>query len=539
LSATWRPRAGFLYGAAVVALLIANSYAASAANRHAAMVIDANTGNVLYAKHANARRYPASLTKIMTLYLALEQIDSGRLKFSSMIPISKRAHRAPPSKIGLKPGSKIALRDAIKLLITKSANDVAVAVAERIGGSERGFARMMTKRARQIGMRSTVFKNASGLPNSRQHTTAQDMLTLALRIKDDFPHHYHLFSLKSFKYRGKVYRSHNKLMRKFPGMDGMKTGYTRASGFNLVASVRTGKKHLVAAVFGGKTAKARNSHMRLILYRALKKASTRVTRSKRPRLILKKRQFAKEPGEPWRAKTKKTRVTKVKPPRKPKPAPARKKPAPAPKPAVKKQVRKQPPPQPPKLDLQALRTAMATEESDRAAASPASIEEIIGDANAARVETSPSSKAEPTVRLKRLRDEPQPAQQVSVAPPKPLRAGTQTTASLPEPKARNHANSKQTASASPQRLAATPSDAGYEIQIGAYATAKEAENRLTGAMNRAAGLLNGRTPVTQPVQKGPHQIYRARFTRFDEKSANNACRQLRRMSIDCFVMRSE
>ena len=253
--------------------------------RHAAMVIDANSGKVLHDANADEPRHPASLTKLMTIYLAFEALQQGSLQLNTVLTVSEAAASVAPSKLELKPGDSIELADAIKALVTKSANDMAVAIAEKISGDERSFAGLMTKRARQIGMHSTTFRNASGLPDSEQITTARDMLTLALRIYDDFPDKARVFSLREFTYEGKTFRTHNTLMKSFPGMDGMKTGYTSKSGFNLVASVRRDGKNLVAAVFGGATASSRNAHMRQILTKALDDASTEKTRIAKPQLI--------------------------------------------------------------------------------------------------------------------------------------------------------------------------------------------------------------------------------------------------------------
>ncbi|MCB1527600.1 MAG: D-alanyl-D-alanine carboxypeptidase, partial [Hyphomicrobiaceae bacterium] len=263
---------------AAVTLLFIAPQSACAETKHAAMVIDANTGKVLYKSHADEPRYPASLTKMMTLYMTFELVERKRLKYSDRITISAQAAAQPPSKLDLKPGETITVRNAVLALVTKSANDIAVALAEHIGGSETNFARLMTQKARAMGMTKTTFRNASGLPNASQLTTARDMLTLALRLQDDFPEHYKLFRTRSFTFEGKEYRNHNTLLRSFAGTDGIKTGYIRASGFNLVSSVRRGDKHLVAAVFGGKTARRRNATMRAILTNALSKASNRKTR---------------------------------------------------------------------------------------------------------------------------------------------------------------------------------------------------------------------------------------------------------------------
>ena len=241
-------------------------------------IIDRNTGKTLHAKNADALRYPASLTKMMTLYVVFDLIESGRLTYKTTLRVSKNAAAQQPSKLGLKPGTKISVRTAIRALVTKSANDVAVTVAENLAGTEAKFANIMTWKARQIGMKNTVFKNASGLPNRKQLTTARDMAILGERLMSDFPKHYRFFRTKSFAYKGRSYRNHNSLLHNYSGTDGIKTGYTRASGFNLVASVKRGKKHLIGVVLGGKSTRRRNVSMRSILTRAFKKASSKRTR---------------------------------------------------------------------------------------------------------------------------------------------------------------------------------------------------------------------------------------------------------------------
>ena len=244
-------------------------------------IIDRNTGKTLHAKNADALRYPASLTKMMTLYVVFDLIESGRLTYKTTLRVTKNAAAQQPSKLGLKPGAKISVRTAIRALVTKSANDVAVTVAENIAGTEAKFANIMTWKARQIGMKNTVFKNASGLPNRKQLTTARDMAILGERLMSDFPKHYRFFRTQSFAYKGRSYRNHNSLLHNYSGTDGIKTGYTRASGFNLVASVKRGRKHLIGVVLGGKSTRRRNASMRSILTRAFKKASSKRTRRAR------------------------------------------------------------------------------------------------------------------------------------------------------------------------------------------------------------------------------------------------------------------
>jgi D-alanyl-D-alanine carboxypeptidase len=245
---------------------------ARAAPRYAALAVDAHTGKVLFARNADAHRYPASLTKIMTLYMLFGLMAKGKINHDTAFVVTPNAAGQAPSKVGFKPGQTIRAIDAIHILVTKSANDVAVVVAENVGGTEANFARMMTQKAREIGMTRTTFKNASGLPNPGQKTTARDMITLSLRLMRDYPQYYSVFKTKYFKYRGRRYRNHNRLLFSHKGTDGIKTGYIRASGFNLVSSVRQGNKHVVAVVFGGKSGKSRNAHMRKILNRTMRTA---------------------------------------------------------------------------------------------------------------------------------------------------------------------------------------------------------------------------------------------------------------------------
>jgi D-alanyl-D-alanine carboxypeptidase len=212
-------------------------------------------------------------------------IEQGKLSYHSKIKFSATAVTAAPSKLDLAEGEEITLLDAVKILITKSANDVAIAVAEHIAGSEERFAGLMTRKARQLGMTATVFRNASGLPDEAQVTTARDMVTLALRLQDDFPRHYTLFATRTATYKDETFRNHNTMLLHYEGTDGIKTGYTRASGFNLVASVRRGKKHVIGAVFGGASAASRNTAMRTFLNMGLVKASTEVTRRPASALI--------------------------------------------------------------------------------------------------------------------------------------------------------------------------------------------------------------------------------------------------------------
>ncbi len=266
---------------AISVVATANPDPASARSKYASIVVDGHTGRTVFSRNADSHRYPASLTKIMTLYIVFEELAAGRLKKWSKLRVSKRAAGMPPSKIGVKRGQTIRVSDAIKALVTKSANDVAVVVAENISGSEHKFAQRMTRTAKRLGMKRTRFRNASGLPNRGQVTTARDMARLGIRIQRDFPQYYGYFNTRAFKYRGRTYRSHNRLLGRYKGTDGIKTGYTRASGYNLTSSVRRGGKHLVAVVMGGKSGRSRDRHMRKLLTKNFPRVAARRNKPKK------------------------------------------------------------------------------------------------------------------------------------------------------------------------------------------------------------------------------------------------------------------
>ena len=397
---------------------------AQATGRHAVLVIDANTGRILHERSADELRYPASLVKLMTLYLIFEMIEAGRLTYHTRIRFSANAAATPPSRLDVEEGTEIELIDAIKALITKSANDVAVAVAEHIAGSEERFAQLLTRKARQLGMKATQFRNASGLPDEEQVTTARDMITLALRLQDDFPKHYPLFATRTFTWGGDTFRNHNTLLFRYPGLDGMKTGYTRASGFNLVASMRRGRKHVVAAYFGGRTGALRNAAVRTHIEAALPKAAEEKTRRPAPLM-------AEAKGAP--------------------------------------DIGTVPPPQP---------------------------------------ATRKTAGAEVEV----LRVRPVPA-----AAPPPPKAG-----------------------AAPGGKSAPGPDGAFHVQIGAFKSQGEAERQLASVRQRAGSLLAERAGLTTEVRLGEKVFYRARYAGFDAQAAAAlVCDELKRLSVDCLVMKAE
>jgi len=452
----WR-RLGIAAVAVTVAFnaLVAPAYAA-VNGRHAVLIVDANTGRVIYQSSADEHRFPASLAKLMTLYLVFEQIEQGRLSYSTRIRFSAHAVAAQPSKLDVEEGTEITLLDAIKALITKSCNDVAVAIAEHIAGSETRFARMMTQKARQLGMSATTFENASGLPDPGQVTTARDMVTLALRLQDNFPRHYPLFATRTFTYNGETFRNHNTMLFSYEGSDGLKTGYTRASGFNLVASVRRGRKHVVGAVFGGETASQRNAAMRSYLNIGLAKASEEKTRRPAPMLIAR----AKQP-----------------------PAIVA---APAPQPAVRP-AREAPPPV---VEMARVRPVL-----------------MPGAPHLLRHPVVPPAADSIEALLARAEHTQAPQQSLTTGSA-PARPGAPT--------------------------------GGFHIQIGAFQSETEAERQLASIRQRAGSLLSDRSAVTSAVRQGDKVYYRARYAGFDAlPTAAGACAALKRLSIDCLVMKAE
>ncbi len=496
-------------GAAVISIatMIPSAFADPKA---ASMVVDANSGAVLHNRAGDEKVYPASLTKMMTIYMAFELIELGRLSYDSKIKMTQEGADAAPSKLDLDPGEELTVLNAIKALVTKSANDVAIALAMHIGGTEANFARLMTSKARDLGMSNTTFRNASGLPDPEQTTTARDMITLGLRLQDDFPRHYRLFSTRSFTYGGKNYRNHNTLLARYGGTDGIKTGYTRASGFNLVTSVRRDGKHLVAAVFGGDTARERNAKMQSLLNAAFAKASTKVTR--RPALV------ARAP-QPARAARPPVQVADAAAPAPPPPAAA-----------------------PPSARERDTAIAVARVRPVRIGSDPraARLERIELAPTAPRPEfaVAGAGGSMPPGRA------PNPASQTfprfvpetGALQPSTLQAQAAQLEAGNEPPA-----PRPLAALAPEkpRAAVARSRGPFEIQIGAFGDSAEAERRMAAARERAGGMLDPYRGVAMPVQSGAGKLYRARFRGFDATAANDTCSRLRSLKIDCFVIKTQ
>lgn len=449
-----------------------------------AIVVDADTGKVLYASKADKQAYPASLTKIMTLYMVFDALDRGRIRLTTRIPVSRNASKQKPSKLYLRAGDRISVRDAIFALITKSANDVATAVAEYLGGTEQKFARMMTRKARAFGMSRTVFRNASGLPDPGQKSTARDMSRLARIMLRDFPGYYDYFATKTWKYRGKRYKNHNKMLQSYRGTDGIKTGYTRASGFNLVASVKRGGRRLIGVVFGGKSGDSRNTRMMGILNKSFRRLPPlEVAKVMPPRA---KPQFLADRGRSGGL-----RVARLDPSLDRGPA-GRASPSALPRPPLPNPRRLAAPARP------AVRQILATQ--------PTFI--------MARPAARPASALAPTR-----------VAATAAVPRLPASARTVSLSTTPAPRA--------IPAPQPGRPRDRSSRQAWSIQVGAFSRYAPAHRAITSATRQIPGLLMSTKVAIIPVEKNQATLYRARMIGLSEAGARTACSKLRNQNMPC------
>jgi D-alanyl-D-alanine carboxypeptidase len=468
---------------------------------HASIVIDVNTGRVLQASNADSPRFPASITKVMTLYMLFEQLERGKFKLDSELPVSAFAARQAPSKIGFDPGETIAVEDAILALVTKSANDVAVVVAEAIGGDQDTFAEMMTRKARAIGMRSTTFKNASGLPNPEQVTTARDLTVLGRAIHDRFPRYWRYFQSRNFQYAGRNYRNHNRLLGRVDGVDGIKTGYTRASGFNLLTSAKSGNRHLMAVVLGGRSGRVRDAQMASLVDDHLPRA---FAGARQTPVFAEGR--SEEPVVTAQIPDNRAARAEVRP------APQRVAEVPKVEAAKVEAARVEP------AKVEPARSESARAETTRI--EPARLVAAVPN----RVPSTPAAVAsfapqpQPTAPQLKWTTGAQPVAAARTAP------GRQAAAVQPEPET----------TASTQRTART----GFVIQLGAADDEKKARAILDTARTKNRNVLNDAQAFTEKVQKGDATLWRARFAGFDDnKEASSACSALKRSGFACFVQR--
>ncbi len=527
---------------------------APAQAKYASIVIDAESGEVLYAKNSNTRNHPASLVKMMTLYMVFDALEKRKLKLNQGLRVSRRAAGMPPSKLGLRRGQTIRVKEAILALVTKSANDVAVVVAEAIGGTESQFAQKMTKKARQLGMKRTTFRNASGLPNRRQLSTARDMATLAKALIRDFPQYYHYFGTKKFKFRGRTYRNHNKLLRTYAGADGIKTGYIRASGYNLVASsVRNGRR-VIAVVFGGKTSRSRNRHTATLLDRGFKRL-TMIARSYPP----------PPPRKP----------TAIAAARAPREAEIALRPAaqPAPQPTAAAPTDQKQQHGGTSVETEALATFGAPAAGN---ATGLDTQAILAELNANQPGNAPGvreGQQRGTLTAEDLAAQPldkageaAPALVTDAAVPPPAavesvplvdtqaraNAGAVIAAQPPTPTAETAATALVPAPPTkPATVAAAKAGTSlefqvveprrkpgpYGVQVGAFYRYRPAKQAAQKAFKKAPMLLADAEVSVTHVRGARGKLYRSRLVGLSKRNARQACRKLRSLKIDCMVVR--
>src|SRR4051812_46154993 len=459
----------------------------------AAMVVDVKTGRTLHAQNENELRHPASVTKVMTLYLLFEQLERGRLSLNTPLRVSSHAAAQAPSKLGLDAGDTITVEDAIKALVTKSANDVAATVAENLGGSEEDFAEAMTSKARALGMSRTVYRNASGLPDPEQVTTARDLTILARAIQERFPRYYPYFQTRVFHYAGASHRNHNKLLGRLEGVDGIKTGYPRASGFNLMTNVKTDDRHIVAVVLGGKSGASRDQIVASLVRQNLPRA------------------YAGARSAPAVADARPGRAPDVE--------------STAATTAAGRG----------RTETHPMRAAVASAAGAESTATPSASSRWGMGASAlpqaaqayapqgGRTTTAPAFTTSSTGKIEaRLPT----ASEIVVARAEPAPVVTPPPAPV------------QAAPASRRETARAPSSA-WVIQLGAVEDEKEAKSMLDEAKSRSARSLAHAAPYTEKVVRNGTTLYRARFSGFDESDdAQEACRLLKRSGFSCFATRS-
>jgi D-alanyl-D-alanine carboxypeptidase len=539
----------------------------------AALVVDANSGRTLYAASENELRHPASLTKVMTLYLLFEQLEKGRMTLESPITMSAHAASQAPSKLGLEPGERISVDNAIKSIVTRSANDVAVAVGEAIGGDEDSFADMMTRKAHALGMSRTTYVNASGLPDDRQITTAHDLAVLGRAVQEHFPRYFHYFSTHSFDYAGETIGNHNHLLGRVDGVAGIKTGYTRASGFNLLTSVHRDGRSLVAVVMGGPSAYTRDRLMEQLIAQHIAAATTAHTATmiadastSEPARVASASFDRRASGAPMQLA-----ATPPAPPARLAMADAD---ADAPVPPTRAIALS-------KDDKEDAEGDEDTVERDgQAPALEAARRPGNRDIHEASLSSASSFAPAPPVRVAEANPAalgwvkgpdgaplpPQKAAQTEKAmaaaaalpallpPSSPLRPASNNAAAhgwvkgpdgvTPPVDAKNSAAKAVVAQAKEEETHIARSDDphaaghdGWVIQIGASGDADKANDLLNRAKAQNRSTLASAKPFTEKVGAGDSTFYRARFAGLDSSSAEAACKSLKRSGFSCFATR--
>jgi len=449
---------------------------AAAAAQYAGIVVDAKTGKVLYSEDADSLRYPASLTKMMTLYLTFEALEAGKISKSTPVPFSKRASAEPPSKLGVRAGNSITVEQAILALVTRSANDASTALGELLGGSEERFGRIMTNKARALGMTRTTYRNANGLPNTAQMTTARDQARLGIALRQHFPQYYSYFSTRSFRFGKQTIGNHNRLLGNVRGVDGIKTGYTRAAGFNLVTSAQADGRSIVGVVLGGRSGAARDAQMRALVAKYLPAASRRgggdliAQTADAPTM---QAQAAEQPAEAAVAATGGSFNL---------------------------------PNSGPVPDFRY--SGETTQSIEVAYAEPAKV-----GANPVLSENIVPNTLE--------------SQSRKIAKAAPVAAATvdnQVTNSVAKPAAETPVSATES------------KPAGWVIQIGATPDKDQAMTLLENAKDKGGKALRGATPFTVAFASGDGHLYRARFSGFtNQDKALNACKTLKRKGFACWA----
>jgi len=521
------------------------------------IIVDANSGATLTATNPDALRHPASLTKIMTLYLLFERLDSGKMKLDTEMPVSEHASDQAPTKLGLRPGQTIRVEDAIKGLVTRSANDAAVVIAETIGGDEDDFAQMMTRKAHMLGMSRTTYVNASGLPDDAQITTARDQSILGRAIQDRFPRYYQYFSTQSFNYHGQSIRNHNHLLGSVEGIDGIKTGYTRASGFNIVTSLRRGNRHLVGVVLGGRSGGSRDAIMRNLLAENLEKAAGKRTvaaiterngsdsnSDAADQGSLQVASAAPETPSPTPSRSSKlvstlAEATAALPPTQPKEAKVE------PAPMTSGVIQSQP---------------MAIIPGSTEPMKPVKVKTVQVRAGALKLASATPQPVAPVATSRAEAFEPARTE----LPPQPTGYGTGNgilgvlpASSLPPSSSRAMAYAapatqpqpippqvsqpqpqlqQQASTAAETMVKPTVTRTGWIVQVGALESETEAQQRIEAARTHAQGLLSKAEPFTETVSKGDHTLVRARFAGLERDQAEAVCKKLKRADISCMTM---
>ncbi len=476
---------GYLFSLLVMASVFAAP--AEAAPKYAGIVVDAKTGKVLYSEDPDGLRYPASLTKMMTLYLTFEALEAGRIRLDAKVPVSANAAKEPPSKLGVRAGGSVTVDQAIRALVTRSANDIATALGEFLGGSEDRFAKMMTSKARALGMTRTTYRNAHGLPNTAQMTTARDQARLSIALRQHFPQYYSYFSIRTFNFGKQVIGNHNRLVGNVKGVDGIKTGYTRAAGSNLATSAQLDGRSIVAVVLGGRSSAARDATMRKLVAEYLPKAS----RGGNSNLIAQTAPAAPVPV----AKAESARDVDIRQ------VAALDLPASGPFPGGR-------------YEQQVPQSSVTASAYVGEPAQKKVIDQALGAATASMaVVPIPAPEYLPTR-----------SEDLAKRTGRNVIVDDVTTAST------------QVAAKETVPPAEISAPAGWVIQIGASPNEKMAQDLLHSAQDKGGKVLRSAKPFTVAHSNNGERIYRARFGGFnDQKTAVNACNALKKKGISCWA----